>query len=93
MKAHHLWQSGFVKVHHLRHNMRADLDKEWRAYLLRVGDGVEGVFEDVEAQSIKLPATICAPAARSIEELVQDTFPTLLAMTTSAMQHGVRDGY
>ena len=77
IKAHELWLSGFVSIHHLSQNMRAREDSEWSKYLLEIGDDVVPVCEAVSPFAIRIPDNILAPPQWSFIDLVRHVFPGL----------------
>ena len=77
IKAHPLWLQGFVHIHRLRLNKRAESDAPWSDFLLQLGDGLLETHEDVSAFAVRLPDEICAPYGSTVDDLVEHIFPNL----------------
>ena len=73
-------------MRHLKlvHNMRAQNDRWFTDYLLRIGDGTEEVNKDGD---VHLPDDICVPysgdSEKDIDTLIESIFPNLNANMTN----------
>ncbi|KAK4386055.1 hypothetical protein Sango_2476100 [Sesamum angolense] len=70
----HLWPN--IKVLHLANNIRAQSDKSFSDFLLRIGNGEEPTVED---NMIRISDSMAIPfdGGHSIHHLIESTFPDL----------------
>ena len=87
IKNHPLWLEGYVSVHSLAENKRAEGQEWWRHFLLRVGDGAEPVNEKVGEQMIRLPPEIAAPREWESADLIHHVFADLHWHSHSILHH------
>ena len=81
-----LWRSGVVERLTLSRNQRAAADRDYRDFLLKVGEGRLPFDIDVGPYSVPLPQEICLPANTSTDDLVAHVYENLSDLTQRCLQ-------
>ncbi|KAK3762748.1 hypothetical protein RRG08_019341 [Elysia crispata] len=68
----YLWD--YIKIIHLRQNMRVENDGQFQQWLLRIGNGAEEVHNDIAEMAIQIPTELCQPDTEALITSVCNDF-------------------
>ena len=68
----YLWD--YIKIIHLRQNMRVGNDGQSQQWLLRTGNGTEEVHNDIGEMAIQIPTELCQPDTEALITSVYNDF-------------------